>query len=62
MNIPEKAIISGMEYKIRLSDDILFFDNIRAYGHIDFEKKEIAIDKALRDSQGHKQTLLHSIW
>ena len=61
MNIPEKIVISGMEYKVGLSNDVLFCDNLRAYGHIDFDKKEILIDKTLRENQGHIQTLIHEI-
>ena len=61
MNIPDKIIISGMEYEIILTDEPIFRDNLRAYGHIDFENKKILIDKNLRDKQGHIQTLIHEI-
>ncbi|WMM24064.1 hypothetical protein RBU61_14185 [Tissierella sp. MB52-C2] len=61
MNLPDKIVISGMEYKVIITDEPLFCDNIRAYGHINFDKKQILIDKTLRDSQGHIQTLIHEI-
>ena len=61
MNIPDKIIISGMEYEVILTDEPIFMDNLRAYGHIDFENKKILIDKNIRDKQGHIQTLIHEI-
>lgn len=61
MNIPDKVIISGMEYKITQEDKPLFCNNRRAYAHIDFDKKEITIDKGLADPQGHMQSLFHEI-
>ena len=61
MNIPEKIIISGMEYKVKLEDNPLFFNNLRAYAHIDYEDKEICIDSELQDTQGHTHSLLHEI-
>ena len=61
MNIPEKVIISGMEYEVIMTDKPLFCGNNRAYGHIDFENRKITIDNTLRDEQGHMQTLIHEI-
>ncbi|BDR81030.1 hypothetical protein [Clostridium tetani] len=61
MNIPEKIIISGMEYEVILTDRPILHINTRAYGQIDFENKKILIDKTLREKQGNVQTLLHEI-
>lgn len=61
MNIPEKIIISGIEYETVLTDKPIFHINTRAYGQIDFENKKILIDKTLQEKQGHLQTLLHEI-
>ncbi|HZK34157.1 MAG TPA: hypothetical protein VFD33_02455 [Bacillota bacterium] len=61
MKIPGKINISGMEYEVIIKDQPLFCGNTRAYGHIDFDSKQILIDNTLRDSQGHMQTLLHEI-
>lgn len=62
MKIPSKIIISGMEYKVELTDEVILSSaHQRAYGHINFENKVIRIDKTLRDEQGHFQTLIHEI-
>ena len=61
MTFPSKINISGMEYEVILSEEPLFYGTSRAYGHINFDNKKIMIDKTLRDSQGHMQTLLHEI-
>lgn len=61
MTFPSKINISGMEYEVILSEEPIFSRTSRAYGHIDFDNKQILIDKSLRDSQGHMQTLLHEI-
>ncbi|WMM24056.1 hypothetical protein RBU61_14145 [Tissierella sp. MB52-C2] len=61
MNIPDKLVISGMEYKIKLEDKPLFCSNQRAYAHINYESKEISIDEGLQDTQGHQQSLLHEV-
>lgn len=50
-----------MDYKVIITDKPLFYDNMRAYGHISFDKHEIYIDKTLKDEQGQLQTLLHEI-
>lgn len=61
MKIPDRIVISGMEYEVIMTDEPLFDGNTRAYGRIDFENKKIIIDKTLREKQGHFQTLLHEI-
>jgi len=61
LNIPDKIIISGMEYKVKLEEKPLFCDNQRAYAHIDYNNKEISIDRGLQDTQGQQQSLLHEI-
>ncbi|HSH35762.1 hypothetical protein [Schnuerera sp.] len=61
MNIPDKIRISGVEYKTIVSSEPIFLDNIRVYGQIDYDKKEITIDETLQDKQGQLQTFLHEI-
>lgn len=61
MIIPNKIIISGMVYEVKLEEKSLFCNNQRAYAHIDYDNKIISIDKGLQDTQGHCQTLLHEI-
>ncbi|MCF6466354.1 hypothetical protein [Clostridium sp. Cult2] len=61
MNIPEAITISGVEYKVVVSDEPIFLNNLRAYGEIDYNKKEINIDETLQDEQGQFQTFLHEI-
>lgn len=50
-----------MEYEVIMTDEPIFMDNLRAYGHINFDDKQILIDKTLREKQGHAQTLVHEI-
>lgn len=61
MKLPKEVKISGVVYKVIPVKEPLIDGNIRAYGHIDFETKEIMIDTSLGDEQGHFQTLLHEI-
>lgn len=61
MNIPETITISGVEYQVIVSDKPIFLNNLRAYGEIDYDKKEINIDETLQDKQGQLQTFLHEI-
>lgn len=61
MKLPKEVKISGMVYKVIPTKEPLIDGNIRAYGHVDFETREITIDVSLRDEQGHMQTLLHEI-
>ena len=56
MNIPNKIVISGMEYAVNIEDKPLFCGNQRAYGYIDYDEKAIHIDSGAQDIQGQKQT------
>ena len=61
VKIPDKVVISGMEYTVKLEDKALFCGSQRAYAQIDFEKKEIAIDQSMQEAQGQQQSLWHEI-
>lgn len=61
MKIPDNIIISGMEYDVILEDKPLFCNNQRAYAHIDYDNKEITIDKGIQEGQGHVQSFLHEV-
>lgn len=61
MNIPGKVRIGSMDYKVALIEGTILNNTQQCYGHIDFDRHIIEIDKTLRDTQGHEQTFLHEL-
>jgi hypothetical protein len=61
MNIPERVRIGSMDYKVKLTGNVILKGNTQCYGHIDFDRHVIELDNSLQDTQGIEETFLHEL-
>ncbi|HEY5523983.1 MAG TPA: hypothetical protein VIK26_01460 [Clostridium sp.] len=62
MNIPGSVRIGSMDYKIKVSDEMILVNHTECYGSIDFRTKIIRINNEAQSIQGQEETLLHEIF
>lgn len=61
MKIPEKIIISGIEYEVIKTEGPLVVDGYQVYGMIDYNNRKIKLDTKIQDEQGVKSTFIHEV-